>query len=71
MAGKLLFTCPITRRQAPTGIQTDVQSLSVLWTKTVKVNCSLCGAVHEISVRKAYIEGVLNDSAVWWSTPRI
>jgi hypothetical protein len=41
MGGTLLFTCPNTRRQAPTDILTDVQSLSALWTKTVKVNCSL------------------------------
>jgi len=59
----LLFTCPTTRRQAPTGIKTDVQSLRAAWSKRLKVHCSLCGKVHEISVRETYIEGALHDAA--------
>ena len=27
----LFFTCPTTHQQAPTGIQTDVQSLQAAW----------------------------------------
>ncbi len=27
----LLFTCPTTHQQAPTGIETDVQSLQAAW----------------------------------------
>ena len=59
----LLFICPKTNHQAPTGIETDVQSLSASWKAMVKVNCPLCGKVHEISVRETYIEGAL-DAAV-------
>ena len=58
----LLFTCPTTRRQAPTGIETDVQSLRAAWSKRLTVRCSLCGEEHEISVRETYIEGALNDA---------
>jgi len=59
----LLFTCPTTRRQAPTGVGTDVQSLRAAWSKKLKVHCSHCGKVHEISVREIYIEGALHDAA--------
>jgi hypothetical protein len=62
MGGTLLFTCPITRRRAPSGIRTDVQSLSGLWSKKLKVNCSLCGEIHEISIRDTYIESALHDT---------
>ena len=63
MAPPLLFLCPNTNQQAPTGIETDVQSLGAAWKATVKVNCPHCGEVHEISVRKTYIDGALLDAA--------
>ena len=59
----LLFTCPRTNQQAPTGVETDVQSLSAAWKATLKVNCPHCGEVHEISVRETYINGALHDAA--------
>jgi hypothetical protein len=61
----LLFICPKTNQQAPTGIETDVQSLSAAWKATLKVNCPCCGEVHEISVRETYIHGVLQDATAW------
>jgi hypothetical protein len=51
----LTFTCPNTKQRASTGIQTDVQSLHALWKVVLKVNCPLCGEVHEISVRETFI----------------
>lgn len=59
----LLFICPKTNQQAPTGIETDVQSLSVSWKAMLNLNCPHCGAVHEISVRETYINGALDDAA--------
>jgi hypothetical protein len=56
----LLFLCPKTNQQAPTGIETDVQSLSASWKAALKVNCPHCGEVHEISVRETYINGALS-----------
>jgi hypothetical protein len=35
----LLFTCPKTNLQTPTGIETDVKSLSAAWKATLKVAC--------------------------------
>jgi hypothetical protein len=59
----LLFTCPKTNQQAPTGIETDVKSLSASWRPILKVPCPRCGGVHEISVRETYINGALDDAA--------
>lgn len=56
----LLFTCPTTHQQAPTGIETDVQSLQAAWKAMLKVKCPYCGEVHEISVRETYINGALS-----------
>jgi hypothetical protein len=55
----LFFTCPTTLQQAPTGIETDVQSLQAAWKTTLKIKCPHCGKVHEISVRDTYINGAL------------
>ena len=57
----LSFTCPNTHRRALTGIQTDVQSLRASWSEKVKINCSLCGKVHEFVLREMYTDGVLRD----------
>jgi phage FluMu protein Com len=44
------------------GIETDVQSLRAAWKATLKVKCPRCGEMHEISVRKTYINGALEDA---------
>jgi phage FluMu protein Com len=59
---RLFFTCPKTNQQAPTGIETDVESLKASWRATLKVTCPRCGEVHEISVRETYINGALHDA---------
>ena len=58
----LFFACPTTHEQAPTGIETDVQSLQAAWKATLKIKCPHCGDMHEISIRETYINGVLQDS---------
>jgi hypothetical protein len=58
----LFFTCPTTRLEAPTGIEIDVQSLRAVWNSTLKISCSHCGKVHEISARETHINGVLHDA---------
>jgi hypothetical protein len=63
MAPPLLFLCPKTNQQAPTDIETDVQSLGAAWKTTVKVTCPHCAEVHEISVRETYLAGALFDAA--------
>ena len=52
----LLYTCPETRQQAPTGIQIDAKSLRRAWSKKLKVQCPCCGNTHQFLVRETYIE---------------
>jgi hypothetical protein len=61
----LFFTCPTTHQQAPTGIETDVRTLSASWRAMLKVHCPHCGGVHEISVRETYINLALSDASEW------
>ena len=63
MASSLLFTCPATRQQAPTGIETDAQSLQSFWKATLKVECPHCGGIHDVLVRETYINNALEDAA--------
>ena len=58
----LFFTCPTTQQRAPTSIHTDVKSLRASWSKKFKVDCPLCGQVHELSVRETYTDGILRDA---------
>jgi hypothetical protein len=58
----LFFTCPDTGQRAPTGVDTDLESLRVTWSEKLKVHCSLCGKVHEMSVRETYVDSALHDA---------
>jgi transcription elongation factor Elf1 len=58
----LFFTCPNTNRRASIVIQTDAQSLRASWRAMLKVNCSRCGGVHEISVRETFINTALFEA---------
>ena len=58
----LFFTCPNTHQRAPTGIETDAQSLRATWSERLKVHCSFCGEEHEMAVRDTYINGALDDA---------
>ena len=60
----LSFVCPKTHPSAPTGIETDTQSLQAAWKATIKVKCPYCGELHDISVRETYINGALSDPLV-------
>jgi hypothetical protein len=53
----LSLICPTTHQRAPTGIQTDVQSLRTVWKATLKVKCPRGGEMHEMSVRETYLNG--------------
>jgi hypothetical protein len=58
----LLFSCPTSGRQVPTGIETNVQSLRALWRRKLKLDCPHCGEVHEFSVREAYLNSAATET---------
>ncbi len=58
----LLFTCPKTKRLASSGIDVDVDSLHEVWKSTLKVQCPHCDEEHQISVRKTFLDGALDQA---------
>ena len=58
----LLYTCPETRQQTPTGIEIDARSLRWAWSEKVRVQCPCCGNMHQLPVRETYIDGALHDA---------
>jgi hypothetical protein len=60
--GLTIFHLSETHLRAPTGIETDVQSLQAAWKAMMKVKCPHCGEIHEMSVRETYINGVSQDA---------
>jgi hypothetical protein len=58
----LIFICPKTNLQAPTGIETDAQGLSASWQTMFEVHCPHCGDMHKISVSETYIDDALHDA---------
>jgi transcription elongation factor Elf1 len=58
----LLFTCPKTKHRIPTGVETDLDSLRQLWSRTLRLACPHCGEEHEIRVREVYLDAALDDA---------
>jgi hypothetical protein len=56
-----------TQRRAPTTIKTDVASLRANWSEKLKIDCSLCGEVHEVSVREIFVDSALREATDQWS----
>jgi hypothetical protein len=59
---ELEITCPRTQLRVPTGIAIDVESLALTWALKLMVKCPHCAEEHEIAVREAYVEGVIQDA---------
>ena len=56
---ELLFTCPRTGQQVPTGIEIDPQSLRASWKRRLRLECPHCSETHELSVSEAYLASAL------------
>ncbi len=49
----VMITCPATKRQVSTGIETDPASIALLPPINARLNCPACGRVHTWSVLDA------------------
>jgi hypothetical protein len=68
----LLFNCPTTHQQAPTGIETDVQSLQAAWKATVTHDCGPCyGAADTHRGKQTAYGGSIPVNASWLTKLRI
>jgi len=61
----LFFTCPTTHQQAPTGIETDVQSLRAAWKATLNVKCPHCARCTKSQCARRISTARGNDRFRW------
>jgi hypothetical protein len=52
---RLMFVCPVTGRRVDVGVETEIDTLLRIRTKTLRARCSDCGEWHEWPVGDAYL----------------
>jgi hypothetical protein len=52
---RLMFVCPVTQRRVDVGVETEINTLLRIRTKTLRAKCPDCGEWHEWSVGDAYL----------------
>jgi hypothetical protein len=55
------FICPQTSAALNFDLPADDAALPELWSKPLKINCPVCGAIHTTAYRNAYIIGVMSE----------
>ena len=53
------FTCPATGASLAFELQSDEDSVALLWTKAVRIACPVCESVHETHYRDVYVTGLM------------
>ena len=54
--------CPHTNRPIDIKVKTDADGLAEIWESTIRVSCEHCGMKHEVNVRDAYLEHILDTA---------
>jgi len=52
---RLMFICPVTERRVDVGVETEINTLLRIRSKTLRAKCPLCGEWHEWPVGDAYL----------------
>lgn len=52
---RLMFVCPVTARRVDVGVETEINTLLRIRTKTLRARCPDCGEWHEWPVGDAYL----------------
>jgi hypothetical protein len=55
---RLVFTCPKTGLDLPSGIYTDLDTLAHVGQISVKVSCIHCDDVHTFAAKRGHLEDV-------------
>lgn len=56
MSPSLMFRCPTTNQQCECDVATDAANLAKVWKTTKDVKCRICGAMHKIKIREAFLD---------------
>ena len=62
--GVLSIRCPKTGQSAPTGIDTEYESLVTSWDRSLSIDCFHCGETHDVKIRDAFIAAAISDEAI-------
>ena len=59
MAPFLIFRCPTTNQQCECDVATDAANLAKVWKMTKDIKCRICGEMHKIKIRDAFLDMVM------------
>ena len=64
MTAFLMFRCPATNRQCECDVATDAANLARVWKATKDIKCKICGEMHRIKVRDAFVDMAISREIV-------
>jgi len=60
----LMFRCPTTNRQCKCDVTTDAANLAKVWKMTKDIKCRICGEMHQIKIRDAFLDMAMSRESV-------
>ena len=60
----LMFRCPTTNRQCKCDVATDAATLAKVWKMTKDIKCRICGEMHQIKIRDAFLDMAMSRESV-------
>lgn len=60
----LTFICPATNQQCECDVATDAATLAKVWKMTKDIKCRICGEMHQIIIREAFIDMAMSREIV-------
>jgi hypothetical protein len=60
----LMFRCPTTNQQCECDVATDPANLAKAWKTTKQIKCMICGEMHQIKIREAFVDMAMSREIV-------
>lgn len=60
----LMFRCPTTSQQCECDVATDAATLAKVWKMTKDMKCKICGEMHQIKIRDAFLDMAMSREIV-------
>ena len=64
MTSFLMFRCPATNQQCECDVATDAANLARVWKTTKDIMCRICGEMHQIKIRDAFLDMAMSGEVV-------
>jgi hypothetical protein len=59
---QIIFTCPVTNEDVPSGIETDQTSLDQMAPEEITLVCPHCGRPHTWQIRQGRLENAFPEA---------